>query len=350
MIRIAILLAACGNGLPCSPCDGGPVDSGTDAGIADAGSDAGRALDAGRDGGASGCETITFDHDGVMRLYTLCVPDPLPAGDLPVVLGFHGGGGNAGTWQRTLPWHETGAREGFVVVYMQGCREGETDCSPLDGSYLWNIGKPGETSAVDDQGFTLAVLDRLASVHGLSVDAARIFATGHSLGGMFTYTLRCDQPDLFAAIGPVSATPSDGTCTLAGDTSIYHVHGTADANVPFDTGCCSRAQQTAGDPEYLAGCDALPRCFNPVNWWPPVRTGVHPYADLAGLEEIAQAGLGCSTARAAIDGLPGCEAYQACPAGIHVEECLVSGAPHALGMIDAAFDVRAYLWSRFAAH
>ncbi len=296
------------------------------------------------------CETVSFMHDGVNRAYILCTPNPVPAGALPVVLGFHGGGGNAASWQRVLPWHETGAREGFVVVFMQGCQPGAVDCTGATGSYGWNVGKPGETTMVDDQGFTLAVLGRLTTVHALSIDRARVFATGHSLGGIFTYTLRCDRPDVFAAIGPISATPSDATCILAWNTSIYHVHGTGDMNVPFDTGCCSRAQQTMGDPEYLAGCAALPRCFNPTNWWPPARTGMHPFADFIGIEEIARDGLGCATTRTPIAGLPACEQYGGCRAGTHVEECHVRGADHALAGINMLFDVRAYLWGRFRMH
>ncbi len=355
-----LLIVACGGG---TDPDGGAIDAGrTDGGALDAGDASG--LDAGADaapgdGGAGGdagpvavpsCASHAFMHDGVRRGYILCVPDPMPAGALPAVLGFHGGGGRATAWRNTLPWEETASREGFVMVFMQGCRDGETDCAAPTGSYQWNVGKPGEPSGVDDQGYTLAVLDRLSSVHGLTIDASRVFGTGHSLGGIFLYSMRCDHPDVFRAIGPISSPPSDGTCTPSGDTSIYHVHGAADPNVPFDTGCCSRAQQSPANAAYLPACDALPRCFNPTNWWPPVRDGVHPFADVIGLEEMATTALGCAATRTPVPGAPECSAYDGCRAGVAVEECLVEGVGHGLAAIDAAFDVREHLWSRFRTH
>ena len=321
---------------------------GDDPADADAGPDAGDdSADAGIDGAGAdaevpdvNCAPHTFTHDGVARFYILCAPTA-PSGDLPVLLGFHGGGGNAAQWYNGVAWHERAP--GIVTVYLQGCREGETDCDDIAGGYLWNIGKPGEDSSVDDAGFTFAVLERLRSVHELDIDSTRIFATGHSLGGMFTYTLRCDYPDAFAAIAPISAVPSDGTCDGASTTPILHVHGGADTNVPFDTGCCSLAQQRSANASYLPDCDTLPRCFNPTNWWPPGRDGAHPYADLLGLDEMASA-MGCGTGRTEVSGTP-CVRYEGCL----VELCLVDDAEHSLSTFETRFDYRGHILERFAA-
>ncbi|MBN1774428.1 MAG: hypothetical protein JXB32_24425 [Deltaproteobacteria bacterium] len=296
------------------------------------------------------CETSGFEWQSRPRAYIVCTPDPLPAGSLPVVLAFHGGSGNAAQWRTRTEWDRHGAANGYATVFLQGCKPALTDCAEPDGSYEWNDGKPGRDSEIDDQGFVLAVLERLATVHGLVVDAGRVFATGHSLGGIFTYSLACDHPGLLRAIGPISAPPSDGTCTPAAGTSIHHVHGTADDNVPFDTGCCSAAQKNPRDGEYLPGCDELPVCYNPNNWWPPVRTGLHPFTNVTGLDAMATVGLGCGTygEENHRDGTTVCRRYAGCPAGAAADVCLVDGVDHKLADLLDAFDIRGWLWQRFS--
>jgi polyhydroxybutyrate depolymerase len=284
-------------------------------------------------------------------MYILCVPDPVPDGPMPVVLGFHGGGGRADGWMRRTRWHEHGSEHGFVTLYMQGCRDGVDDCSEPGGRYAWNIGKPGKPSLVDDTGYTRQVVRRLEEVHGLAIDHTRVYGTGHSLGGIFIYSVACDLPDLFAAIGPISAPPSDGSCRLgSGGPSIFHIHGTADPNVPFDTGCCSAAQKNPDHPGYLAECEELPGCRNPVNWWPPVRSGRHPAAKVVGLNDFAQVVLGCSGEWRTTfeDDAATCSSYVGCERG-EVEVCLLEGIGHRLPDIDREFDLRDYLWSRFQA-
>lgn len=303
-------------------------------------------------GRQSVCSAETFPSGGRTRGAIVCRPEPLPAGPLPLVLAFHGGGGNAARWQASIPWHETAARHGFVAVFMQGCREALTDCSAAQGSYLWNVGKAGEPSAIDDQRYTLDLLAHLETALGLEIDPGCRFATGHSLGGIFTYSLMCDRPELLTAIGPISAPPTDQTCTPHAGTSIHHLHGALDENVPFHTGCCSAAQQTAGDPEYQPACAALPRCFNPSNWWPPVRSGDHPFAQVTGLDALAFQGLGCRGEPEVLSQTGGvtCLTYPGCAPDRAAEFCLLDGVDHNLAALNTVLDVRAHLWARFAAH
>jgi poly(3-hydroxybutyrate) depolymerase len=298
------------------------------------------------------CAAESFAWDGQERAYIVCRPDPLPPGPLPVVLGFHGGGGNAERWRVQTGWDELAARHGFVVAFMQGCRDGVADCVAADGRYAWNVGKPGQPSNVDDQGYALEVLRRLEQVHDLSIDSGCLFATGHSLGGKFTYSLACAQPDLLTAIGPVSASPSDASCTQFGESSIFHVHGDEDENVPFHTGCCSSAQSTEANAAYLPGCEELPLCFNPNNWWPPVRSGEHPYATLTALDDMASAGLGCDQTLAVTDesAAATCYRYPGCRADLVAEACIVSETGHGLAGIVSALGLPSHLWERFRDH
>lgn len=297
------------------------------------------------------CTTEVFTHDKVKRTYILCHPDPLPKTALPVVLGFHGGGGNAAQWQKVLRWENHAAQNGYVFIYMQGCREGSADCSGVTGSHLWNVGKKGETTNVDDKGYALAVLKRLTDIHKLSIAARRIYATGHSLGGIFSYSLYCDLPNVFAAIGPISAPPSDATCQPHGNTSIFHIHGLKDVNVPFDTGCCSLLQQTRLSKQYIKACENLPRCFNPSNWWPPVRSGQHPFNNQEGLDAMATKGLGCSTTLTTPiqTKVITCKTYSSCKNNKVAQFCTLPAVDHSLRDLHTAIGIPAFLWKRFAA-
>jgi poly(3-hydroxybutyrate) depolymerase len=349
------------NATPTGVTDGGPLDTGADGtGRSDAEVDVADEPEAGTSDRtcvgpvedptrSSVCTQESFTFDGRKRAYILCVPDPIPPGPLPLVLAFHGGGGNAGAWYQATEWRNLVGPSGYVVVYPQGCQEEKTDCTAQAGSFSWNIGKLDDPREVDDQGFVIEVVARLVSVHGLTIDDGCRFGTGHSLGGMFLYSLTCDHPELFTAIGPISAPPTDATCEPFGDTSVYHVHGTKDDVVPFDTGCCSQIQKTQGDPAYLPGCDGLPVCQQPSTWWPPVRSGEHPFTAVTGLDDMATAGLGCKNEWAVSEesGATTCHAYQDCRQGLAAEVCLIEGVGHNLKDISAAFAFADFHHARF---
>ena len=68
------------------------------------------------------------------------------------------------------------------------------------------------------------------------VDRKRIYATGLSNGGIFSYRLACDASDIFAAIAPVSGTLNVSPCEPKEPVSVIHFHGTADEHVPYNGG------------------------------------------------------------------------------------------------------------------
>jgi len=147
------------------------------------------------------------DHDrsllfgGTTRTYLVHVPPRVGEGrPLPLVLAFHGGGGNASGFKAYAGLDTVADREGFLVVYPDG--------SGRLGRRLltWNAGGCcGYAAAqnVDDVGFALAVLRDVA--RNVLVDPARVYATGHSNGGAFTYLLWAKRGDTFAAFAPVAA-------------------------------------------------------------------------------------------------------------------------------------------------
>jgi polyhydroxybutyrate depolymerase len=116
-------------------------------------------------------------------------------------------------------WDAEADREHFAVAYPDGL------------GHAWNTGggccgTPGRTNA-DDTGFITAMVSAIE--RQLPVDAARVYATGISNGGIMAYTLAC-RTAIFAAIGPDSATEL-GSCPAPHPLSVIHIHGTADTRI-----------------------------------------------------------------------------------------------------------------------
>ncbi len=138
--------------------------------------------------------------DRLERSYILHLPPAAAAGKpLPLVLAFHGGGGNASGFQKYAGLDTVADREGFVVAYPNGTGRFEKRL------LTWNTGRCcawAQEHDVDDVGFALAVIDSVAKL--TPIDGKRIYATGHSNGAMMSYRLAAEAADRIAAIAPVA--------------------------------------------------------------------------------------------------------------------------------------------------
>ena len=142
---------------------------------------------------------MDFTVDGVARTAMVYIPVSPKTNSVPLVFVFHGHGGSARQVARGFAierqWPDA------IVVYMQGLN--------TPGQLTDPQGKlPGWQAAIGDQGdrdlkFFDAVLARLKKQN--NVDAKRIYCTGHSNGGGFTYLLWLARGDVFAAVAPSSA-------------------------------------------------------------------------------------------------------------------------------------------------
>jgi polyhydroxybutyrate depolymerase len=164
--------------------------------------------------------------NGETRRYFLYMPQSARVGrPAPLVLVFHGGGGQASGIAPHTGFSRLAQREGFVVAYPQG----------LNGR--WNDGRGIAGATHDDVGFIRALLDTLDREIG--IDARRVYATGISNGAMFSYRLACDLPGVFAAVAPVAgAMPADLTagCETTAPVSVIAFQGTADPLMPYEGG------------------------------------------------------------------------------------------------------------------
>src|SRR5262245_53583527 len=70
------------------------------------------------------------------------------------------------------------------------------------------------------------------------VDNQRVFAAGHSSGGMFTHMLGCRRGGVIRGIGPLSAGPPSGACT--GQVAAWMSQGNMDPTVTPDRGQAAR--------------------------------------------------------------------------------------------------------------
>ncbi len=141
----------------------------------------------------------TWDVDGVKREALVYVPTTKSEGKLALVFDFHGHGGTARHAARTHHIHETWPEA--VVVYMQGLHTPGKLTDP-DGKKAGWQSVPGDQKDRDLIFFD-AVLASMKKDH--AIDEARIYATGHSNGGAFSYLLWAKRGETFAAFAPVAA-------------------------------------------------------------------------------------------------------------------------------------------------
>lgn len=149
--------------------------------------------------GTDGLQQMDFTVDGVARTALVHVPLSARTTNTPVVFVFHGHGGSAGQAARSFhmerEWPEA------ICVYMQGLPTPGQITDP-DGKRTGWQAAPGDRKDRDIAFFD-AVLARLE--HLGKVDAKRIYCTGHSNGGSFTYLLWLTRGDVLAAVAPSAA-------------------------------------------------------------------------------------------------------------------------------------------------
>ncbi len=164
--------------------------------------------------------------DGLRRTYRLLVP-PNVGATPALVIGLHGGFGSGEQFEQTSQLDRLALRDGFIAVYPDGTGAVRT----------WNAGSCCGSAArnnVDDVGFISALIRELEQRY--EIDPHRVYAMGHSNGGMLAYRLACELSNLVVGVGVQSATQGTTACSPEQPVSLMHVHGTFDKNLPFAGG------------------------------------------------------------------------------------------------------------------
>jgi polyhydroxybutyrate depolymerase len=174
----------------------------------------------------------------------------------PLVLVFHGGGGTAKNSLAFFGINPVADTAGFIAVYPNGIKKG------------WNDGRPIKKHAHDDIGFIRQLIDQLSKDY--PIDEKRIFATGISNGGFFSFALGLHLSDKIRAIAPVCATIPAAifeNYLPKNPPGILLINGTADPLVPYsggkvggkwlNRGQCMGTEQTIRKFLQLNQCDGV---------------------------------------------------------------------------------------------
>lgn len=172
-------------------------------------------------------QAMNFTIGGVQRQAFLLAPANASrsAQRLPLLFAFHGHGGNM--VQTAAQMHFDKVWPAAIVVYMQGLPT-KTGGDPSGDQPGWQQ-ESGQYGDRDLQFFDAV----LAAVRkALPVDDSRIYATGFSNGGIFTYLLWGARAKTFAALAVVAAEKFPGV-HLTAPIPFLQIAGERDTNVPF---------------------------------------------------------------------------------------------------------------------
>jgi polyhydroxybutyrate depolymerase len=184
---------------------------------------------AGYTAGISNLDSLV--HDGLPRTFRVYVPASYDdASPVPVVFLLHGGFGSGAQIETSSRMLEVAEAEGFVVVSPDGVA-GAGGVRTWNGGYCCGYAVEQD---IDDVGFVSAMIDRLEA--SLCIDRRRVFATGMSNGAMLSHRLACDLGGRIAAVAPVAGTDNTVSCDPLRPVPVLSIHGSADANVPYDGG------------------------------------------------------------------------------------------------------------------
>lgn len=240
----------------------------------------------------------TRTEDGRARTWRLYVPASLPVGvPAPIVVALHGGMGWADQFIKGSHWLEVAEEGAFILIAPDGVGLGPRRAQTWNGGDGYCCG-PAMTQGVDDVGFLESIVEEVASE--IEVDRSRVFASGHSNGGIMAYRLACDASSTFVAIGVVAGSLGVEDCDPDRPVSVLHIHGTADENHPFEGGIGPKSVQS--------------------NEFNPVMAGVEKWVSLDGC---------APDPRVERSGAVETTAWLGCRAGTRIELVLIDKAPHA---------------------
>jgi endoglucanase len=147
---------------------------------------------------------------GINRTFSYHLPTGTPACNLPVLIAFHGDGGNGAGFQNYAGFDALADAQNFIVVY--------PDAALVGGSLQFNkyadnspgFGTAGDTgfgtnpdpNAPDDVLFTSDLITYFSDTY--KINRNKVYATGHSGGAFMCYFLSLALPNKIAAIAPVA--------------------------------------------------------------------------------------------------------------------------------------------------
>lgn len=172
--------------------------------------------------------------DGRVRRYRLYIPNSVSAGaTVPLVIALHGGLGYSSQFEANSGLDGFAESNKFIAVYPDGVgiQPDGTGYQSWNGGYCCGF---AATQNIDDVTFIRNLVADLRRT--LPINEKRVYAIGHSNGGILSYKLACELSDVVVAIGVQAGSNVVSNCHPAFPVSIFHLHGTGDTNVPINGG------------------------------------------------------------------------------------------------------------------
>jgi polyhydroxybutyrate depolymerase len=195
----------------------------------------------------AGIAQITLEAGGRKRTARLYAPDGL-TGPAPLVIGLHGGVGSGEQFAKSTRFDELAGEAGFIAAYPDGTGAAKT----------WNGGRCcgyAVRNAVDDVTFVAALIDAVAARY--PVDLSRVYAVGHSNGGIMALRLACELADQVAAAGAVAGSLEVPGCSPARPVPVLLIHGDADESHPLEGGLGPKSISDVGFTSVAASLELI---------------------------------------------------------------------------------------------
>ncbi len=164
----------------------------------------------------------TLQNDGRTRQYRLYIPASYDASQpSPLILNFHGFTNNIDTQYNQSDFRQLAEDNQFIFVTPQG----------LGGFFSgWAINNNFGGNE-DDLGFSDALIDVIQQDY--NINEKRIYATGFSNGGFFSYRLACELSPRIAAVASVAGSMTrswitNNQCQPQHPTAVLQITGTND--------------------------------------------------------------------------------------------------------------------------
>lgn len=164
-------------------------------------------------GSGVAAQVTTIPVGSTMRSMVVYVPASLPQ-NRPLIISMHGANQSADYQRNAAKWEPIADTAKFVVVFPGGINN------------QWDI------SGTSDINFVTAIIDTLYRRY--AINRNRVYLSGFSMGGMFTYHAATQIANKIAAFAPVSGYPLwGGSYNSSRPVPIIHVHGDADDVVTY---------------------------------------------------------------------------------------------------------------------
>ena len=151
---------------------------------------------------ASGTIQGEMSYEEINREFILYVPSSYNSSSKqPLVFNFHGYGSNANEQMLYGDLRAQADANGFILVHPEGLDD-------IAGTSYWNMGG-WSVSVHDDVKFIDNLINLLMDKY--SINAEKIYSTGMSNGGFFSFHLACNLNASFAAIASVTGSMSFDT-------------------------------------------------------------------------------------------------------------------------------------------